>query len=80
MESANQLLLSTRDAIRAIESVNRQSTAQRQNLLKAAFSGQLVSQHPTDEPASTLLARIRAERAAQVVPNKVQGRKKKVSS
>lgn len=80
VESANQLLLSTRDAIRAIESVNRQSTAQRQNLLKAAFSGQLVSQHPTDEPASTLLARIRAERAAQVVPNKVQGRKKKVSS
>lgn len=58
----------------------KQSAAQRQNLLKAAFSGQLVPQNPTDEPASTLLARIRAERAAQVVANKARGRRKKVSS
>lgn len=42
----------------------KQSTAQRKNLLKAAFSGQLVPQDPDDEPASALLARIRAERAA----------------
>ena len=39
-----------------------QSTAQRKNLLKAAFAGQLVPQDPNDEPASTLLARIRAAR------------------
>jgi type I restriction enzyme, S subunit len=43
----------------------KQSTAQRQNILRAAFSGQLVPQDPTDEPASVLLERIRAERAAQ---------------
>lgn len=43
----------------------RQSAAQRKNLLKAAFSGQLVPQDPNDEPASALLARIRAERAAK---------------
>ena len=43
----------------------KQSTAQRQNILRAAFSGQLVPQDPSDEPASVLLARIRAERAAQ---------------
>jgi type I restriction enzyme S subunit len=42
----------------------RQATAQRQNLLKAAFSGQLVPQDPNDEPASVLLERIRAERTA----------------
>ncbi len=41
----------------------KQSTAQRQNLLRAAFSGQLVPQDPNDEPASVLLERIRAERA-----------------
>jgi type I restriction enzyme S subunit len=35
----------------------------RQSILKRAFSGQLVPQDPTDEPASALLARIRAERA-----------------
>lgn len=32
------------------------------SILKRAFSGQLVPQDPTDEPASALLARIRAER------------------
>lgn len=42
----------------------QQSTAQRQNLLRAAFAGQLVPQDPADEPAAELLARIRAERAA----------------
>lgn len=36
----------------------------RRSILAAAFSGQLVPQDPTDEPASVLLDRIRAERAA----------------
>lgn len=38
------------------------STALRQSILKDAFAGRLVPQDPTDEPASELLARIRAER------------------
>jgi len=42
----------------------KQSAAQRKNILKAAFSGQLVPQDPNDEPASVLLERIRAERLA----------------
>lgn len=43
----------------------KQSAAQRKNILKAAFSGQLVPQDPNDEPTSVLLERIRAERAAR---------------
>lgn len=60
-----------------IQHALRQSTAQRQNLLRAAFSGQLVPQNPADEPASALLARIRAERAAQGTARKPRGRSKK---
>jgi type I restriction enzyme S subunit len=36
----------------------------RQAILKHAFGGKLVPQDPTDEPASVLLARIRASRAS----------------
>ena len=50
---------------RAIEISLQQSTAQRQNILRAAFCGQLVPQDPADEPASVLLERIRTERAAR---------------
>jgi type I restriction enzyme S subunit len=37
----------------------------RQSILKWAFEGRLVDQDPTDEPASVLLERIRAEREAK---------------
>jgi type I restriction enzyme S subunit len=56
---------SASDQARAIGFALKQATAQRQNILRAAFSGQLVPQDPADEPASVLLERIRAERAAQ---------------
>jgi len=48
----------------AVELALKQTAAQRQNILKAAFSGQLVPQDPSDEPATVLLERIRAERTA----------------
>jgi type I restriction enzyme S subunit len=51
----------------SIERSLKQSTAQRQNILRAAFSGQLVPQDASDEPASVLLERIRAERAEQAI-------------
>jgi type I restriction enzyme S subunit len=45
-----------------------------QRILAKAFAGDLVPQDPNDEPAETLLARIRAERAA--APKSKRGRKK----
>jgi type I restriction enzyme S subunit len=48
----------------------KQSAAQRQNILRAAFAGQLVPQDPNDEPASVLLERIRAERAQRAATTK----------
>lgn len=38
------------------------ANAQRQNILHAAFAGELVPQDPADEPADALLARIQASR------------------
>ncbi len=57
----------------------KQSIAQRQNILRAAFAGQLVPQDPNDEPASVLLARIRAERAQRANAPKPRSRKAKES-
>lgn len=53
----------------------KQSAAQRKNILKSAFSGQLVPQDPHDEPASVLLERIRAERAVRAATNTKPGRR-----
>lgn len=52
----------------------QQASAQRQNILRSAFAGQLVPQDPNDEPASVLLERIRAERASSTVVKKPRGR------
>jgi type I restriction enzyme S subunit len=61
-------LSDVRDQEAAIAHGLKACAAQRQNILRAAFSGQLVPQDPTDEPASELLARIRADRAASTPP------------
>lgn len=66
-EVLNQLELHIQQVERqeqAVEVGLKQSAAQRKNILRAAFAGQLVPQDPNDEPATVLLARIRAERAA----------------
>ena len=59
--------LSTTDAIEA--EINNQllkADALRHSILKTAFTGQLIAQDPSDEPASVLLERIRTERATAI--------------
>jgi type I restriction enzyme, S subunit len=65
--------------VRAIQHTLKQSTAQRKNILKAAFSGQLVPQDPNDEPAGVLLARIRAERI-KAVASRTDGKRRKIAA
>lgn len=53
-----------------LRAAQRRSASLRRSILTAAFSGRLVAQDPDDEPASVLLERIRAERAADTPTNR----------
>jgi type I restriction enzyme S subunit len=61
---------------REIDAALKRSAALRQSILKKAFTGQLVPQDPTDEPASALLERIRKERDTGSVSKKKTALKK----
>ena len=77
MEVVSESLVAYQQVDSELLELAKKSTAQRQNILRAAFAGQLVPQDPNDEPASVLLARIRAERAERVAGKKPRGRKAK---
>lgn len=68
LEEANRL-----DA--QLDAQARASKGLRQSVLKAAFEGRLAPQDPDDEPASALLERIKAERAAAANKPKMQTRR-----
>jgi len=58
--------------LKEVEKGIRRADRLRQSILKQAFSGQLVPQDPSDEPAGVLLERIRAR---QAVPAKAARKK-----
>ena len=65
VQKIEQNLSQTDALISQIEDHLKKVEALRQSILKKAFSGQLVPQDPDDEPASSLLERIKAEKAAR---------------
>ncbi|HEY8355239.1 MAG TPA: restriction endonuclease subunit S [Methylophilaceae bacterium] len=80
LDEAQEITSQVREALLRIEQLNiyteaelRRSAALRRSILKDAFVGRLVPQDPTEEPATELIARIRAQRSAE--PHK-SGRRK----
>ena len=77
----NQQLDSLAEQGKAIEQALAMAAAQRQNILRSAFSGQLVPQDPNDEPANVLLERIRAQKiAATPAAKRKPGRRAKATA
>ncbi|MDP2211861.1 MAG: restriction endonuclease subunit S [Candidatus Aquicultor sp.] len=81
-----QILLETESRLsecdqldQTITTALQQAEALRQSILKKAFSGQLVPQDPHDEPASALLARIKAEKATVAKNGTVTAKSRKLT-
>lgn len=61
----------------AIASETARAASLRRSILNSAFAGRLVAQDPSDEPASEMLARIRAERTNAPKTSGRRGRPRK---
>jgi len=64
MAEVDRRLSATKEVSATVETQKRRCARLRQSILKWAFEGKLADQDPKDEPASVLLERIKAERAA----------------
>ncbi|MFG2061287.1 restriction endonuclease subunit S [Micromonospora sp. NPDC048871] len=62
---------------KAVATARQKAAHLRASLLAEAFAGRLIPQDPNDEPASELLARIRAEREAALPRQKARSRRTK---
>ena len=60
-------------AVWKLSRAQRRSAALRRSILERAFRGELVPQNPSDEPASVLLERIRAERTSDAAVKRPRG-------
>lgn len=77
VEAVNDAFQKIGDLETWCETELKRSASLRQSILRQAFAGRLVPQDPTDEPATTLLARIVAEKQPTPKPSR---RRKKVSA
>jgi len=68
-EAIERQVSTVRQLVQEQQNLQKRHAALRQSILRQAFSGKLVPQDPNDEPASVLLERIRAERAAWATNN-----------
>ncbi|MGK7230675.1 restriction endonuclease subunit S [Streptomyces hygroscopicus] len=75
VQKVQQRLTAIEAAAKAVDLSIARSAALRRGLLNRAFTGHLVPQDPTDEPASVLLDRIRAEREAESRSGKGKARR-----
>jgi len=69
VDRVHELLSHITSLGKSLKALDQRSTVARSSILTAAFSGKLVPQDPTDPPASVLLERIAAERAASSKPH-----------
>ena len=75
VEEIDQRLSVAAKVVAEVKSGFLRSGRLRQSILKRAFEGKLVPQDPNDEPASVLLARIRAAWAKQAAAPNLAGRR-----
>ena len=74
--AAVEALMNEVDTIeREVENINRIFAQTREKVLDLAIRGKLVPQNPNDEPASELLKRINAEKAAHIKSGKLKKEK-----
>ena len=85
IEEQEQIILEVESRLSVLDALERTLTAEltraerlRQSLLHRAFTGRLVPQQATDEPAAALLARLQAAPAPPAAPGK-RGRRGKAA-
>ena len=83
LHEASRIIAATNDAIQVVTAIENDKVALAEYVAKAkakildlAIRGQLVPQDPTDEPASVLLERIRAEKEELIKQGKIKRDKK----
>lgn len=80
VESVENALQQTGRTLEEIETQLARAGTLRQSILKKAFAGELVPQDPDDEPASELLARIKAEKAERQAAEKAAKKAQRAAS
>ncbi len=77
-ESADKFFLVLGRTEETVRMQSQKAASARQSILTQAFTGQLITQDPNDEPATELLERIRAEKKSSALPKTARRSRKDV--